>query len=50
MSYDGLGRFPYILGGLSFISLIGVFFGILAILWGLIKIMLFVSDLFLKCI
>ncbi len=39
MSDDGLGRFPYILGGLSFIPLIGVFFGILVILWGLIKIM-----------
>ena len=35
---DGLGCFPYIVGGLSFIPLIGVLFGIIVILWGLIKI------------
>ena len=38
MSDEKLGCFPYILGGLSFIPLIGIFFGIIVILWGLIKI------------
>jgi len=38
MRDDRLSRFPYIVGGLSFIPLIGIFFGIIVILWGLIKI------------
>ncbi len=29
-----LGAFPYVLGGLSFIPLIGVIFGIVSIIWG----------------
>ena len=32
-----LGTFPFVLGGLSFIPLIGVLFGLLAIGWGLIN-------------
>lgn len=31
-----LSGFPYIIGGLSFIPLIGVLFGIVAIIWGLV--------------
>jgi|SRR5208283_1405523 len=31
-----LGGFPYVIGGLSFIPLIGVLFGIIAIIWGLV--------------
>lgn len=30
-----LGAFPYVIGGLSFIPLIGVIFGLVAIIWGL---------------
>jgi heme/copper-type cytochrome/quinol oxidase subunit 1 len=30
------GRFPYVLGGMSFIPMIGVIFGIIAIIWGLV--------------
>ena len=33
-----LGCFPYVLGGLSFIPLVGVSFGIVVIIWGLIKL------------
>lgn len=33
---EKLGRFPYVLGGMSFIPLIGVIFGIIAIVWGLV--------------
>ena len=33
---EKLGAFPFVLGGLSFIPLIGVLFGIVAIAWGLI--------------
>lgn len=32
---EKLGAFPYVVGGLSFIPLIGVLFGIVAIVWGL---------------
>ena len=32
-----LGAFPFVLGGLSFIPLIGVLFGLIAIGWGLIN-------------
>jgi len=38
MSDDRPGCLAYIVGGLSFIPLIGVFFGAIVILWGLIKI------------
>ena len=31
-----LGAFPYIIGGLSFVPLIGIIFGIIAIIWGLV--------------
>ena len=30
-----LGKFPYVLGGMSFIPLLGVLFGIITIVWGL---------------
>lgn len=33
---EKLGRFPYVIGGMSFIPLIGVIFGIVAIVWGLV--------------
>lgn len=33
---EKLGRFPYVLGGMSFIPLIGIIFGIIAIIWGLV--------------
>lgn len=33
---EKLGVFPYILGGMSFIPLVGVLFGIVAIVWGLV--------------
>lgn len=33
---EKLGKFPYVLGGMSFIPLIGVLFGIIAIVWGLV--------------
>lgn len=33
-----LGYLPYVLGGVSFIPLLGVFFGIIVIIWGIIKI------------
>ena len=32
---ETLGTFPYILGGISFIPLIGILFGIITIIWGL---------------
>jgi hypothetical protein len=32
---DGLGTFPFVLAGLSFIPLIGVLFGLIVIVWGL---------------
>lgn len=38
MSDERPGCLAYIVGGLSFIPLIGVFFGAVVILWGLIKI------------
>jgi hypothetical protein len=31
-----LGTFPFVLGGMSFIPLVGVLFGLIAITWGLI--------------
>src|SRR5471030_1682346 len=31
-----LGRFPFVVGGLSFIPMLGVLFGLVAIVWGLI--------------
>ena len=33
---DRLGAFPFVVGGLSFIPLIGVLFGVAAIAWGLL--------------
>ena len=36
MEKEKLGVFPYVIGGLSFIPLIGVFFGLVAITWGLV--------------
>jgi len=33
---EKLGAFPYVVGGLSFIPLIGVLFGIISIIWGII--------------
>jgi hypothetical protein len=33
---EKLEAFPYVIGGLSFIPLIGVLFGIIAIIWGLV--------------
>jgi len=36
MQKEKLGAFPYVIGGLSFIPLIGVIFGIVAIIWGLV--------------
>lgn len=32
---ERLGAFPFVIGGLSFIPLIGVLFGIIAIIWGI---------------
>ena len=32
---DRLGAAPFVVGGLSFIPLIGVLFGVIAVLWGL---------------
>ena len=32
-----LGAFPYVIGGLSYIPLIGVIFGIISIVWGLLR-------------
>jgi len=32
---EKLGAFPFVIGGISFIPLIGIFFGIIAIIWGL---------------
>jgi hypothetical protein len=38
MTKDGkLGAFPYVIGGLSFIPLVGIPFGLAAIIWGLVK-------------
>ncbi len=31
-----LGAFPYVIGGLSYIPLIGLFFGVVSIIWGLV--------------
>lgn len=33
---ERLGTFPFVIGGMSFIPLIGVLFGIVAIVWGLV--------------
>lgn len=33
---EKLGALPFVLGGLSFIPLIGIVFGIIAIIWGLV--------------
>jgi len=33
---EKLGAFPYVIGGLSFIPILGVLFGIIAITWGLV--------------
>jgi hypothetical protein len=33
---DKLGAFPFVIGGVSFVPLIGVPFGIVAVLWGLV--------------
>jgi len=33
---EKLGTFPFVIGGMSFIPLIGVLFGIVAIVWGLV--------------
>jgi len=35
-SSEKLGTFPYVIGGMSFIPLIGVLFGLVAIVWGLV--------------
>lgn len=35
-SSEKLGTFPYVIGGMSFIPLIGVLFGVVAIVWGLV--------------
>ena len=35
-SSEKLGTFPYVIGGMSFIPLIGVLFGFVAIVWGLV--------------
>ena len=32
---EKLGAFPYVIGGLSYIPMLGVLFGIIAIIWGL---------------
>lgn len=37
---EKLGCLPFVLGGLSFIPLIGVLFGVIVIIWGIIKIKL----------
>ena len=36
MQKEKLGVFPYVLGGLSFIPLVGVLFGIVTIVWGMV--------------
>ncbi len=33
---EKLGEFPYVIGGLSYIPLLGVLFGIIAIIWGFV--------------
>jgi hypothetical protein len=33
---EKLGTFPFVIGGMSFIPLVGVLFGIIAIVWGLV--------------
>ena len=33
---EKLGTFPFVVGGMSFIPLIGVLFGVVAIIWGLV--------------
>jgi len=35
-SSEKLGVFPFVIGGMSFIPLLGVLFGIVAIIWGLV--------------
>lgn len=35
--YEKPGPFPFVIAGLSFIPLIGVFFGLIAVIWGIIK-------------
>lgn len=35
-SSEKLGTFPYVIGGMSFIPLIGILFGFVAIVWGLV--------------
>ena len=32
-----IGRGPYVIGGLSFIPMIGIIFGLIAIIWGIVK-------------
>lgn len=32
---EKLGTFPFVIGGMSFIPLLGVVFGLVAIVWGL---------------
>ena len=32
-----LGAFPFVIAGLSFIPLLGIFFGIIAVAWGIVK-------------
>jgi hypothetical protein len=34
---DRLGTFPFVVGGLSFIPLVGVLFGVTSIAWGLLS-------------
>jgi len=38
MQQEKLGTLPYVLGGMSFIPLIGVLFGIVSIVWGLTEV------------
>ena len=33
---EKLGTFPFVIGGVSFIPGIGIIFGIIAIIWGLV--------------
>ncbi|MGO9446630.1 MAG: hypothetical protein ACLPXB_17930, partial [Thiobacillaceae bacterium] len=33
---EKLGTFPFVIGGMSFVPLVGVLFGIIAIVWGLV--------------
>jgi len=36
MEKEKLGAFPYVIGGLSFIPMIGIIFGVVSIIWGLV--------------